>query len=301
MKVLVTGARGQVAQSLVVAARSRPIEIIALGRSMLDITRPETIADGMREVRPDLVINAAAYTAVDKAETEPDAAHLVNAVGAGNVASAAHEAGVPIIHISTDYVFDGTRGSPYVETDQTAPTSVYGRTKLEGERKVAKVCPHHLILRTAWVHSPFGHNFVKTMLRLAETRSELGVVDDQVGSPTYAPHLAEAIIQIARAIAEREPDKFPWGVYHVTGRGETTWCGLARAIFEQSKLRGGPIAHIKAISTADYPTPARRPANSRLDVGLLQKTFGVALPEWQVGVAECVARVLAACTQRLGA
>ena len=301
MKILVTGAGGQVAQSLAEPARGQPIEMIARGRQMLDITNPEAIAACMHEVRPDLVINAAAYTAVDKAESEPDLAHLVNAVGAGNLAYAAQAAGIPIIQLSTDYVFDGAKGSPYFETDLPAPVSIYGRTKLAGERTAAKVCPHHLILRTAWVYSPFGHNFVKTMLHLAETRLEIGVVDDQIGSPTYAPHLAEAILQISLGIAERPADEVPWGIYHLAGRGETTWCGLARTIFEHSGLRGGPTAHVKATSTADYPTPAPRPANSRLDAGLMQKTFGVALPEWHGGVAACVAQLLPARTLRHGA
>ena len=298
MKMLVTGAGGQVARSLVEAARARPIEIIALGRPILDITDRETIDARVREIRPDLVVNAAAYTAVDMAEVEPDAAHMVNALGALNVARAAREAGVPLIHISTDYVFDGAKQAPYIEMDRTAPGCVYGRTKLEGELAVAKACPHHLILRTAWVHSPHGKNFVKTMLRLAETRSEIGVVDDQKGSPTYAPHLAEAIIQIAAAISARRPKEIPWGVYHAAGRGETTWCGLARSVFERSAALGGPLADARAIFAADYPTPARRPANSRLDVSRLEDAFGVALPAWQIGVAECVVRVLAARIQQ---
>ena len=293
MKILVTGAEGQLARSLVEAARGTAITVVALGRPSLDLTMPDRIAAHMREVVPNLVVNAAAYTAVDKAESEPDLAHSVNALGAGHVAAACRKGRIPIIHISTDYVFDGNKQAPYVESDDTAPAGAYGRSKLDGEINVQAQQPQHIILRTAWVHSPFGNNFVKTMLRLAETRTELGVVDDQLGTPTYAPHLAAAILDIARLIATRARDDMPWGIYHAAGQGEVTWCGLARATLARAAALGANPVKVNAITTADYPTPARRPANSRLDCTKLKKQLGIALPEWRLGVDECVARLMA--------
>jgi len=239
---------------------------------------------------PDVVVNAAAYTAVDKAETEPAVARAVNALGAEHVARACAAHSVPIIHISTDYVFDGTKDSPYVEDDPTAPINVYGRTKLEGEQRVAKACERHLILRTAWVHSPWGANFVKTMLRLATTRPNIGVVDDQKGSPTYAPHLAAIVLAVAARVAA-DPAAMRWGVYHAVGGGETTWFGFAREIFLSARKHELPAAEVTAITTADYPTPARRPANSRLNCDRLRQSFGLELPDWRLGVESCVARL----------
>ncbi|MCB1514521.1 MAG: dTDP-4-dehydrorhamnose reductase [Hyphomicrobiaceae bacterium] len=292
MKILVTGAEGQVARSLLEAATT-DVEIVAVGRPTLDLTRADTIGAVLRAVCPDLLVNAAAYTAVDKAESEPEQAHQVNATGAGNAAAAAHAAGIPILHISTDYVFDGSKSGAYLETDPTGPAGVYGRSKLAGEEAVAAANPQHLILRTAWVYSPFGNNFVKTMLRLAESRDTLSVVDDQRGSPTYAPHLADAVLKIAQQLSMQAGDHAVWGVYHAVGGGETTWCGLAREVLRLSALRGGPHATVAAIPTSAYPTPARRPANSRLSVAKLKDRFGVNLPDWQVGVAACIDRLLA--------
>lgn len=292
MRILVTGAQGQVGLSLAETAAARGVELLAVGRADLDITRKSSVDAGMLAHKPDVVVNAAAYTAVDKAESEPDKAHLVNATGAGNVAEACRAAGVPIIHISTDFIFDGMKAAPYSESEAPLPLSVYGCTKLAGEKAVAAGCPSHLILRTAWVHSPFGHNFVKTMLRLAEIRDEIGVVDDQVGSPTFAPHLAEAILSVAERVAGDNPQRMPWGVYHVADGGETSWCGLARAVFDHSKARGGPYSCVKAIATADYPTPARRPSNSRLACDKFERVSGIVLPHWTSGVEDCVARIL---------
>lgn len=293
MKILVTGAEGQLAQSLLEAAKAG-VDVVAIGRPVLDLTQPETIVSALRSVVPDLLVNAAAYTAVDKAQSEVKLAYAVNAVGARHAAMAACAAGIPIIHVSTDYVFDGTKVDAYLESDPTGPTCVYGKSKLEGEQAVAAANPQHLILRTAWVHSPFGHNFIKTMLRLAATRDTLGVVDDQHGSPTYAPHLADVIVKLARQIGSRGGADLPWGVYHAAGSGETSWCGLAREIFRLSAEQGGPSAVVRAITTADYPTPARRPANSRLDGEKLLQTFGLALPDWREGARACVERLLAA-------
>ena len=196
---------------------------------------------------------------------------------------------MPLIQLSTDYVFAGTGSVAYVETDPPGPVGVYGATKYAGELAVAAACPQHVILRTAWVHSPHGTNFVRTMLRLAASRAEIGVVDDQIGNPTYAPHLASAIIAIAQRMRQPGP---PAGIYHAAGSGETTWAGFAREIFRLSAARGGPLATVNPITTAQFPTPARRPANSRLDCGKLARDFSLALPDWPDGTAACIARLL---------
>ena len=288
MRILVAGKTGQVARSLVAASSSTGLEIVAPGRPQLDLERPDSLVEAIDACSPDIVVNAAAYTAVDKAEQEEDAAFAVNAAGAGHLARACADAGIPIIHISTDYVFDGSKLEPYLEDDPTAPLGAYGRSKLDGERLVAAANPRHVIVRTAWVVSPYGNNFVKTMLRLAETRPELGVVDDQTGSPTYAPHLAGAIIAVARQVAGADKSSEHWGTYHACGRGFATWCQLAREVFGQAAAHRLATAQVRAITTADYPTPARRPANSRLDCSKLARQFGVRLPDWQTGVEECV-------------
>lgn len=293
MRLLITGWQGQLARSLVEAAAARPeITALSLGRPALDLCVRPSILRSLSEHTPDLVINTAAYTAVDKAESEPDAAYKLNRDGAGMLAEAATAQGVPIIHVSTDYVFDGRKTTPYVETDPVAPCNVYGASKLAGEQAVAAANPRHIILRTAWVHSPFGQNFVKTMLRLAGSRPRLGVVADQTGNPTYAPHLAAAIVDLAVKIKSLNSNDISWGVYHAAGTGETTWQGLAQAVFARSKALGGPFAEADPIPTSAYPTPAARPANSRLDCGKLERAFAIRLPDWQGGVEACVARLL---------
>lgn len=292
MRILVTGTSGQLAQSLLECGMRTNVDVVAMRRPQLDLSIPATIRTSLADVRPDLVVSAAAYTAVDKAESEEGLALAINGQGSGEVASVCERLGIPLIHISTDYVFDGTKSAPYVETDPVAPQSAYGRSKLAGEIAVAKACSRHVILRTAWVHSPFGNNFVKTMLRLAATRPELGVVDDQIGCPTYAPHLATAILAIAAQLPGSRAGQAPWGIYHAAGGGEATWCGFAREIFRQSGERGGVAVKVNAIGSADYPTPAKRPANSRLDCSKLEATFGVRLPVWQDGTRECLARLL---------
>jgi dTDP-4-dehydrorhamnose reductase len=273
------------------------VQVVAIGRPDLDLADEKSVAAAIARERPDIVVNAAAYTAVDRAETEPAIAHAVNALGAEHVAAACAANAIPIIHISTDYVFDGTKDGPYVEDDPTAPINVYGRTKLEGEQRVAEACERHLILRTAWVHSPWGVNFVKTMLRLATARPNIGVVDDQTGSPTYAPHLAATVLAIA-ARAAADPAGMRWGVYHAAGLGETTWFGFAREIFRHAVEQGLPAAEVAAIATAAYPTLARRPANSRLNCDRLRLLLGVELPDWRVGVGDCVARISASMPQQ---
>lgn len=292
MKIVVTGREGQLVQSLLERAAQQPnLQVIALGRPELDLTKPETVRSAIEALKPDLVVSAAAYTAVDMAEDEPELAFAVNATGAQAVAEAAKACGAPVIHLSTDYVFAGDTSKPYVETDITGPRSAYGSSKLEGERRVAQANPKHIILRTAWVYSPFGKNFVKTMLKLAETRDALSVVSDQWGNPTSALNIADAIIQIADHLAAT-PDFSAYGVYHVAGTGDTNWSGFARAIFSESAELGGPTATVTDIATADYPTKAVRPANSRLSTAKFQEVFNWSAPQWQSSLRDVVARLV---------
>ncbi len=291
MRILVTGTSGQLAQSLLAAGLAADVDVVALRRPQLDLTLPGTLRTALADVMPDIVVNAGAYTAVDKAESEESQAYKVNAAGAGELGQQCQRAGVALIHISTDYVFDGTKPAAYMESDPTAPINAYGRTKLAGEQAVAAGCERHVILRTSWIYSPYGANFVRTMLRLGAERPEVKVVDDQRGCPTFAPHLAEAILDVSRQIVQLKGGNGPWGVYHAAGSGETTWCGFARSIFAATAARGLPTPKLTPITTAEFPTPARRPANSRLDCSLLEQTFGVRLPDWQEGLASCLARL----------
>ncbi|ALN73836.1 dTDP-4-dehydrorhamnose reductase [Aureimonas sp. AU20] len=290
MRLLVTGRDGQVAQALLTLSGG-DLELVALGRPALDITDRASLDLAIAEHRPDAVVNAAAYTAVDKAESEEAAAFAVNAEGAGNAAAAAAAAGLPVIHISTDYVFAGDKSAPYVETDPTGPQGVYGRSKLEGERLVAEANPNHAILRTAWVYGPYGANFLKTMLRLSQTRDELRVVGDQRGTPTYAPDIAGGIVAVARKLVSGAPEAR--GTFHMVAEGETTWAGFAEAVFERLAASGGKTVRVEPITTADYPTPARRPANSRLDTARFRAAFGHSLPVWTDGVTRCMAALAA--------
>jgi len=288
MRLLVAGASGQLAHALVQRSRQLAgVTVIALGRPQLDLLDPASISHAVDAARPDVVINAAAYTAVDKAESDAAAAFALNRDGAGALAAAAGAVGCPIIHVSTDYVFDGNKAGAYVEDDATNPMGVYGHSKLEGEAAVAAANARHVILRTAWIYSAHGHNFLKTMLRLARERPELRVVADQLGNPTFAPHLADAILAIAAQIGSARL----WGVYHATATSETTWHGFASAIIAAAKPLGVPQVTVVPITTADYPTPARRPANSCLDCSKLERSFGLRLPPWQQGLAECVAEL----------
>lgn len=284
MRLLVTGTSGQVARALADRAGQFPeITVVAVGRPQLDLENTATILPGITGARPDLIVNAAAYTAVDKAELEPLRALAINRDGAAAVAAAAQALGVPLIHLSTDYVFSGSKATAYMENDETGPLGVYGKSKLAGEVVVRSASPAALILRTSWVYSPFGSNFVKTMLRLASERPVLRVVDDQVGNPTSALDLAEAILRIAPHVGDGAGATF-----HLAGSGSTSWCGLAKQIFEVSRLAGGPAAEVVPISTSEYPTPARRPANSRLDTSAFRACFGHSLRDWREGVEETV-------------
>lgn len=292
MRIVVTGKEGQVVRSLIERAAHNPqIDVIALGRPELDLSDTSTIARAILAAAPDIVVSAAAYTAVDQAEDEPELAHAINVVGAGAVARAASELGIPVIHLSTDYVFAGDGVKPYVETDETRPQGIYGQTKLDGEFAVIKANPRHIILRTAWVYSPFGKNFVKTMLRLAESRDSVSVVDDQWGNPTSAVDIADAIIEVAKHLGAN--GSFAgYGIYHVVGTGSINWSGFARAIFASSRQYGGPFADVVDIASADYPTKARRPLNSRLSTDAFFNAFGWRAPDWRISTDTTVARLL---------
>lgn len=294
MRLLITGSHGQVARAFIDVAPAAPdIEACAIGRPGLDICNSPTIERALSDIKPDVVINTAAYTAVDDAEGEAERAMALNRDGAAMLAAAAAKRGTPIIHLSTDYVFDGTKPAPYVEDDATAPTSVYGATKLAGEHAVAAANPKHIILRTAWVYSPFGKNFVKTILTHAGKGTDLKVVNDQIGSPTYAPHLVEAILGIARKLATPGGAAAgPWGIYHAAGGGEASWYEVAREILSRSAELGGPTTSLSAIGTDGYPTRAARPKNSRLDCSKLERVFAITQPDWRSGVNLCVARLL---------
>jgi len=294
MRIAVTGREGQVVRSLVERSQSRPgIEVFAIGRPEFDLLRPETVLPALRAANPDLVVSAAAYTAVDKAEDEPEVATAINSVGAGKVAEAAAALGVPVIHLSTDYVFAGDGDRPYDERDRPEPQSVYGRTKLAGEVAVAAGNPRHVILRTAWVYSPFGRNFVKTMLFLAADRDVVRVVADQFGNPTSALDIADAILAMAPQLMGEVPAS-RFGVCHLAGAGSTHWAGLAARVFETSRVLGGPWARVEEIATADYPTKARRPANSRLSTERLREVFGWQAPDWRVSCDAVVRRLTGA-------
>ena len=288
-RVLLTGGTGQVAQELA-ALLSDPYLV---GRPGFDFDHPETIEAAFLAARPALVINAAAYTAVDAAEGAVGPAWRANRDGPARLAALCADAGVPMIHISTDYVFDGAKGAAYVETDPTNPTGVYGASKLAGERAVLERCPRAIILRTSWVYAARGKNFLLTMLNARKRTDTLRVVADQRGTPTAATDLAAAIAAIAARLAEDWRESYA-GIYHATAQGETTWHGFASEIFAQAARHGLTPPTITPIATSDWPTPARRPADSRLDCAKLAATFGLRLPPWQEGVARTVDAVLAA-------
>jgi dTDP-4-dehydrorhamnose reductase len=292
MRVYVIGSEGQVARSLREAAARDPSIVLAVSsRSEVDLSRPWTIRNAFANFRPDVVINPAAYTAVDKAEAEPEQAFAINRDGAGAVAAAAEAIGAPVIHFSTDYVFDGRKEGAYLESDPVAPSGVYGVSKLQGEVAVAAAHSRHVILRTSWVYAPFGSNFVRTMLRLAEERDRLRVVDDQVGCPTYAPDIADAALAIASQIAGTGWKAGHAGVTHLAGPDSISWCGFARRIVALSAEGGGRLVPVDPIATRDYLTPAARPANSRLATARLSSLFGVQIPPLEKSLANCLDRL----------
>jgi dTDP-4-dehydrorhamnose reductase len=285
MKLLVLGAGGQVGRELCRREWPTDYRAAAFDRADVDITREESIAAAMRRERPDLVTNAAAYTAVDRAESEPDAAWAANCTGPEHLAAACREAAIPLIHISTDYVFDGSKAGPYREDDPVNPLGVYGRSKEAGDHALREALAEHVILRTAWVYSAHGHNFVKTMLRLAAERPVLRVVADQTGSPTSAADIAAAIATVVRRVAAGQGR---WGTFHFTGAGAVTWHGFAETIFDLAEPWRGPPPRVEAITTADYPTPARRPANSVLDCTRIGEAFGITPRPWREALADVI-------------
>lgn len=288
MKLLVLGAGGQVGRELCRLAWPDGWEIAAFDRQGLDITEREAVFAGVARERPDIVVNAAAYTAVDRAESEREAAWAGNCTGPANLAAACRDAAIPLIHISTDYVFDGTKSGPYREDDPVAPLGAYGASKEAGERVVRDALAEHVILRTAWVYSAHGHNFVKTMLRLASERPALRVVADQIGSPTSAVDIAAAIGAI---VGQLGTGNRRWGTYHFVGGGAVSWHGFAEAIFALAEPWRGRPPLVEAIATADYPTPARRPANSLLDCTKIGGAFGIVPRPWREALAEVIREI----------
>ena len=286
--ILVTGGAGQLASALAAASAS----VDRVGRPDFDFDRPASIDAVFRAANPRLVVNAAAYTAVDAAESDSDAAYRANREGPARLAALCAEAGVPLIHVSTDYVFDGSKGTPYTEDDAVSPTGVYGASKLAGERAVLASGAQAIVLRTSWVHYGVGKNFVRTMLTVGKTRDRLTVVADQRGCPTSAADLADAILSVADRVRDGWRPEYV-GVFHAAGSGDTTWFGLAQAVFEDALEHGWKVPRVEPIQTADWPTPAQRPADSRLDCGRLGRIFGVRLPHWRDGLRRTTGAIFA--------
>ena len=296
MKILLLGKNGQVGWEL---QRSLGVlgELVALDRHgpdlCGDLTNLQGLAQTVQTVRPDVIVNAAAHTAVDKAESEPELARTLNALAPGVLAQEAAQLGALLVHYSTDYVFDGSGARPWIETDTPAPLNVYGRTKLEGERLIAAACPHHLIFRTSWVYGARGGNFAKTMLRLAQERERLTVIDDQIGAPTGADLLADVTAHAIRSVLQQPQQA---GLYHLAAGGETSWNRYAKYVLAQAQTAQPTIkivaTAVDPVPTSAFPTPARRPLNSRLDTAKLQAAFGLSLPPWQQGVARMLEEVL---------
>ncbi|MDR3455271.1 MAG: dTDP-4-dehydrorhamnose reductase [Rhodoferax sp.] len=296
MKILLLGKNGQVGWEL---QRSLSVlgELVALDRHSPDLcgdlANLQGLAQTVRTVRPDVIVNAAAHTAVDKAESEPELARTLNALAPGVLAQEAAKLGALLVHYSTDYVFDGSGTRPWTETDTPAPLGVYGQTKLEGERLIAATCPRHLIFRTSWVYGARGSNFAKTMLRLAQERERLTVIDDQTGAPTGADLLADVTAHAIRSVLQQPQQA---GLYHLAAGGETSWHGYAKYVIAQAQTAQSTIkivaTAVDPVSTSAFPTPARRPHNSRLDTAKLQAAFGLSLPPWQQGVARMLTEIL---------
>jgi len=292
--IMVTGGAGQLATAM---EQEGGAVVRRIGRPAFDFDRPPSLAEAVRAMQPAFVVNAAAWTAVDAAEADPEAAGHANRDGPATLAALCADAGIPLIHVSTDYVFDGNKGAPYSEADPTSPTGVYGVTKLEGEQAVLAAWPRAIVLRTSWVYSATGKNFVRTMLGAAQKTDRLRVVADQQGCPTAARDLAVAILAIVARLREGWQDRYS-GVFHAAGTGSTTWHGLAEALFQDAAKYGHPVPAVDAIATADWPTPAKRPPDSRLDCTKLSQVFDVRLPEWRDGLSRTVAELLAASAQR---
>ncbi|HLP63321.1 dTDP-4-dehydrorhamnose reductase [Flavobacterium sp.] len=287
MVVLVTGANGQLGQSLQFIAKNysdsshfgeqeQQIDFVFCDSSTLDITNFNNVTQVFQQFKPNYCINAAAYTAVDKAESEPEKAHLINAVGAKNIADVCKKTNCILLHISTDFVFDGTKKTPYTEEDQPNPTGVYGQTKLDGEKAIQNTLDNYFIIRTSWVYSQFGANFMKTMLRLASERDSISVVNDQIGTPTHALDLAECLLKIIQT-NNRQPTTDNFGIYHFSNEGQCSWYDFAKKIFEINNIN----LNLQAIPTTSYPTPAQRPCYSVLDKSKIKRVFGIEIKNWE--------------------
>ena len=292
-KILLFGAHGQVGHAL--QTTLKPLgEVVCCTRAELDLstlsTQPFVLAELVQRVKPTIIVNASAYTAVDRAEAEPELAALLNAQVPGLLGAAAQTVGACVVHYSTDYVFDGKKAGAYTETDQTNPLSVYGRSKLEGERTLSQKCPRSIVLRTSWVVGAVGGNFLKTMLKFAQERDALRIVSDQQGAPTSANLLAHTTAEILRVMVEQPATDPRWGVYHLVAAGQTNWHAYASYVIAQARELGWPIKikgeAITPILTADYPVAATRPLNSTLDTTKVRQAFGLNLPDWRVGVDE---------------
>lgn len=298
MRILVTGREGQVARSLIERAHMRSsIKVETVGRPDLDLARPESVMAAIAERAPDLVVSAAAYTAVDQAEDDLDLALTVNAAGASAAARATAQLGIPILHLSTADVFSGEKADAYLEDDPVGPQSAYGRTKLAGEVAVADANPRHIILRTSWIYSPFGRNFVKTMLDLARTQDSIDVVSDQIGNPTSALDIADGILHIAWALMAM-PSAEKFGIFHLAGTGATSRNGFAENIFVESRSAGGPAATVRPVPTPADPTRAKRPKNSQLSAAKFARIYGWQMPDWRLSCADVVRRVVEEAAQQ---
>ncbi|MBW1820361.1 MAG: dTDP-4-dehydrorhamnose reductase [Deltaproteobacteria bacterium] len=291
MRLLIIGSKGQLGSELVRECKRNDFSFLALDLPEFNITDPSCVEKTLADFKPSIVINASAYTNVDKAETEPEIAFSVNSDGPANLAVSCEKNRISIIHISTDYVFDGSKGQPYTESDPVSPLGVYGKSKEEGERKLRSILKQHIILRTSWLYGTFGNNFVKTMLRLGIEKEIIKVVSDQYGCPTCAADLAETVMDISKQIVQSF--KITWGTYHYCGHGITTWHKFAKAIFEiASQYKNYKVSSVEAITTAQYPTKTIRPAFSALDCGLIKKHFSINTKPWQGSLKKTIERML---------
>lgn len=290
--ILVTGASGQLGDALSRRLSARGLAFTAVQRPAFNFEAPDTVSACFATTKPSLVINAAAYTAVDKAETDQEAAKACNHTGPLALAKLCEAAGIPFIHVSTDYVFNGDKGEPYQENDPTSPTGVYGATKRDGEEAILATSAQAVILRTAWVYSAHGKNFARTMITAGRKMPVLRVVADQHGTPTAAGDLADAILTILDKISATNWQPEYRGIFHATGSGETTWYSFATTIFEEAAKHGYRAPDVHPIATAEWPTPTRRPPDSRLDNGKLARVFGTALPPWRETIPGVVADLL---------
>jgi dTDP-4-dehydrorhamnose reductase len=292
MRIAVTGVHGQVVCALRERASSLGVDVVSVGRPRLDLSKSGTSLPALRAVRPNAIVHAAGYTAVDLAENDLRLASQINIGGTGEVAAAARALGVPIVYLSTDYVFDGKKDTPYVEDDTTSPLNLYGLTKLAGENAVAGWTLNHAILRISWIYSPFGKNFVRTILHAAKSRDTLNIVADQHGTPCSAFDVADGIVAVVKNLVTRPDESALRGVFHMAATGETTWAGFGQAVFAASREIGGPFATVDAVASKDYPQVAKRPANSRLDSSKLAWAHDVQLPEWRSSLKLCVERIV---------